>query len=639
MRKIIYIVIALSMTCCFFSCDFLEKIPGTELVKENVYENDETAYSALLGCYRTLFDLTHNSIINSVHGASILRGQGSKSATLSWYKHTLFSTHSSNQLAYQKIFGGIAKINTFLDGIEESEINSKIKEQFMAEARFLRAYLYFTAVRIWGDVPYFIHQPTAVEEASAPRTPYQQVYRYILDDLIYAETNMVSFDELGVQGRQDGRTCNYAATALKAKVWLQIACMMESPEDQWFDITKEGRYPDFSICGIKKDDVAAAYTNALNAAEYVIDKGPYDLEGDYSNLFRFDPVNHPEDYLSLERILAIPITPRVMYCTYSSWSLPKQPWGSMDYSTDNGNKLSIVPSRFTWETWCSFYGTDADYVEKEQSGIGAYHYYSGCPDPRLDASYAHTTFYTGGATATTPTVNHNYPYCEGNTSGKNLVALWPNINLTSGNDAMCMSPFYKKGFSAAYAGSQTGGNADIYLMRYADVILTAAEAAAGLCATPIDAYGKKSVGYVNMILKRARMSTNKSETYPHEYDGISEAISPADWSTNSFINREELLCRIAWEKAFEMDYEFHTFFETRKRGANWYVNNFVKPFNVFMKEPANIRFHDSAFNNKGLDREEDIETVRKGLLIAFPDYELRYNTALGYRAQNDFYIE
>ena len=197
---------------------------------------------------------------------------------------------------------------------------------------------------------------------------------------------------------------------------------------------------------------------------------------------------------------------------------------------------------------------------------------------------------------------------------------------------------YKKGFSSAYAGSQTGGNADIYLMRYADVILTAAEASAGLCDTPRDQYGKKAVMYVNKILKRARQSTNKSETYPHVYDGVSEAASPKDWSVDSFIDREELINTIIWEKVFEQDYEFHSFFETRKRGANWYVRNFVKPYNAFMKESANIRLHDSGIN-KGLDREEDIEKVRCGLLIAYPERELRYNTELGYRAQNDFYIE
>ena len=632
-RNILIVMVVLLLP----SCDFLDNMPTTYLVKENVYQDEGTAQSALLGCYKTLFDLGHNTIIFGVHGASILRGSG-KTPTLAWYNHTLFSTHSSNTTAYQKIFGAIAKINTFIDGIEASQLSNEFVKKKVAEARFLRAYFYFTAVRFWGDVPYFHHQATTVEEASIPRTPYQQVYKYILDDLTYAENNMADYEEVGVQGLQEGRVNKYAATALKAKVWLQIACLMESPGDQWFDVTKKGRYPDFTNCGIAKDDVAAAYKKALEAAEIVMNEGPYDLEPDYANLFRFDPVAHPEDYLSRERILVIPITPQLQYCNYSSWSLPKQPWGAKDYTTDNGNKLSILASRFTWETWCNRYGTDADYVEKEQEGIGVYHYYSGCADPRLDATYAHTTYYTGSPTATSPTTNRNYPYCTGNTRGQNTVALWPGANITSGNDVMNLSPAYKKGFSPAYAGSQTGGNADIYLMRYADVILTAAEASAGLCTTPKDSYGKKAVMYVNKILKRVRLSTNKSETYPHVYDGVSEAASPKDWSVDSFIDREELINSIIWEKVFEQDYEFHSFFETRKRGANWYVRNFVKPYNDFMKEPANIRLHDSGIN-KGLDREEDIEKVRCGLLLAFPEQELRYNTALGYRAQNDFYIE
>lgn len=631
--KILIVTLALLLP----SCSFLENIPPTSLVKENVYKDEAAAHSALLGCYRTLFNMSHNSIINGVHGASILRAYG-KLPTLSWYKHTLYSTHSSNLSAYSYIFQAIAKINTFIDGIEQSDLPNDLITDYVAEARFLRAYYYFVAVRFWGDVPYFKHQPTTVEEASIPRTSYQEVYKGILDDLTFAEQNIVDFEELGIQGRQDGRVYKHAATALKAKVWLQIACLMESPKDQWFDITKEGRYPDFTICGIAKDDVAAAYRNSLAAAETVINEGYYDLEPDYANLFRFDPIEHPEDYLSLERILVIPVTPQLSNCTYSSWSLPKQPWGAKDYSTDNGNKLSILPSRFTWETWCSTYGSDEDYVEREQEEIGVYHYYSGCPDPRLDASYQHTTYYTGGATATSPSSTHNYPYCTGETSGKNLVALYPNASITSGNDAMKLSPFYKKGFSKAYAGAQTGGNADIYLMRYADVLLTAAEAAAGLCATPKDEYGQKSICYVNEILLRARRSTNNSTKYPHVYDGVSEAIAPLNWNADSFVDRDALILSITWEKVFEQDYEFHSFFETRKRGANWYVKNFVKPYNDFMKSPANIRFHDSGFN-KGLDREEDIETVRAGLLLAFPDQELRYNTALGYRAQNDFYIE
>lgn len=618
------------------SCDFLEGIPVTRLVQENVYEDESSAHSALLGCYRTLFNLSHNSVIFGAHGASILRASG-KTPQLSWYNHTLYSMSSYNLNAYSKIFSSIAKINTFIDGIEASELPDDLIETYVAEARFLRAWYYFTAVRFWGDVPYFLHQPVTVEEASIPRTPYQEVYRLILEDLNYAEDNMLDYENLGIVGIQDTRVCNYAATALKAKVWLQIACLMESPKDQWFDTSKEGRYPDFSSCGIAKDDAAAAYRNALACAEDVIQNGPYSLEPDYANLFRFNPTEHPEDYLSPERILVIAITPKLTSCTYSSWSLPPQPWGTKDYA-NNGNKFSNLPSRFTWETWCAKYGTSSDYVEKEQDQIGEYHFYSGCADPRLDASYAHTTYYTQGADLDTPIVKHNYPYCVSDKEAGNMVALAPDGNITSGNQVATYFPYYKKGFSASYAGANTGGDADIYLMRYADVLLTAAEAAASLCVAPSDANGKKAIGYVNQVLKRARLSTNRNEKYLHEYDGISEAVAPQDWDAVSYSDKNALILAIIWEKVFEMDYEFQSFFETRKRGATWYVDNFVKPYNKFMKEPANIRYHDSTFN-KGLDKEEDIATVRAGLLLAFPDQELRYNTALGYRAQNDFFIE
>lgn len=619
------------------ACDFLEEVPETQLVQENVYQDEVTAYSALLGCYKTLFNLSHSSVIFGVHGASILRAYG-KGPLLSWYKHTLYSMNSHNLNAYSKIFGAIAKINTFIDGIEASDLPEDLVRPYVAEARFLRAFYYFTAVRFWGDVPYFLHQPVTVEEASIPRTPYQEVYRLILQDLDFAEANMQDFEGIGIVGRQDARACNYAATALKAKVWLQMACLMETPEDQWFDTAKEGRYPDFSACGVARDDVPAAYRKALSCAEDVIQKGPYSLEPDYANLFRFARMEHPEDYLSPERILVIPITPQLTSCTYSSWSLPKQLWGTMDYTTDNGNKTSILPSRFTWETWCAKYGAPADYVEKEQAQIGVYHYYSGCADPRLDVSYAHTTYYTGGATAVTPSTQHCYPYCVSDKSNGNLVALAPDGNVTSANAAAALFPFYKKGISPTYAGAGTGGDADIYLMRYADVLLTAAEAAAGLCASPSDANGQKAIGYVNQLLLRARRSTNRNAKYPHQYDGSSEAAAPQDWEAASYPDKDALLLAITWEKVFEMDYEFQSFFETRKRGATWYVNHFVKPYNAFMHEAANIRFHDSTFN-KGLDKEEDIKTVRAGLLLAFPDQELRYNTALGFGAQNDFFIE
>ena len=137
MKKFI-ILSALVAALTLPACDFLEEVPRTSLVQENVYQDEASAYSALLGCYKTLFNLSHNSVLYAAHGASILHAYG-KGPYLSWYNHTLYSMHSGNLTAYSKIFGSIAKVNTFIDGIEESGLPDDLVRTYVAEARFLRA--------------------------------------------------------------------------------------------------------------------------------------------------------------------------------------------------------------------------------------------------------------------------------------------------------------------------------------------------------------------------------------------------------------------------------------------------------------------------------------------------------------------
>lgn len=634
-----YIFAAFAGVSLTSGCNFLEENPTSTLVKDNVYVSEAAARTALLGCYSTLADLTNQAYLQFVHGASILRVNIQSDQPDSWSNHTLYSTDTRNLSAYQAMFSGISTINSFLDGIAASNIPENVVRQFSAEARLLRAYFYFNGVRLWGDLPLFLSQPVDIAAASKPRTRYQDIYKAILDDLDYAEKNLGNYEQLGAQAVKEGRFCNFTATALKAKVYLQMASYAASPDDQWFDTSKEGRYPDFSNCGFSGKDASQIWRKALECAEKVINEGPFDLEPDYANLFRFEPEEHPEDYLSKERIIVIPMTTQSVKSYYSSYSLPKNPWGAND-AANNGNKLRCRPSRFTWEKWCEKYGGTEYCRGGEQPDLGTYNYYSGCPDPRLDATYFYHTYYTGKPGSNRSTVRC-YPY-PGNDelSANNYVAMSPSTDIASTSGAGLQNGFavYKKGFSKSYAGNNTGGDADIYLMRYADVLLIAAEAAASLSTSLSDANAQKAIAYVNTLLTRARRSTNVNAAYPHEYDGVSEAASPAAWKAADYSDVEDLIDAIMWERVFEMDYEFQTFFDTRRRGANFYVEHFVHPFNVFRSEAANTRlFNCPVF--RGIDKQEDISLVRAGLLLAFPDQELRYNTALGYGAQNDFIIQ
>lgn len=631
MKKVISYIVSI---CLLSSCNFLDEQPTTLIVSSNAFATEDSARSAMLGCYGLLHDFTNSNILQFVHGASILRVNIQSEQVDSWYNHTLYSYDVRNLASYRIIYSGISTINSFLEGLSASDLDKDLIRKYSAEARCLRAFHYFYAARLWGDLPIILTQPRTIDEANVPRSKYTEVYKAILDDLDYAESNMPTMEEIGLDGVKEGRFCNFTATALKAKVYLQIAGYVESPDDQWFDSSRPERYPDFSSCGIGKGDAEKAWNMALECAEKVIETGPFELEPDYANLFRFDPENHPEDYLSRERIIVIPVTPQSPLCYYSSWSLPKNPWGSEEVVTDNGSKLRCRPLRYTYNRWCEKYGGLPYEKEGYQEEIGTYYYYTGCPDPRLDATYYHTDYYTG-VPGGVRSLNHCYPYAgSSELANSNYVAGSPTADMSTTSKAPVYNafPIYKKGFSKAYRGKDTGGNADVYLMRFADVLLIAAEAAASL--NDFD----KAISYVNRILERARKSTNNNSQYPHAFGDASDASEPADWSKADFQTKDELLDAILWERTFEMDYEFQTFFDSRRRGANFYVDHFVHPLNEFNKEPANLRISNSPVF-KRIPKQEDIRIVRAGLLLAFPDQELRYNTALGYSAQNDFIIQ
>jgi len=92
------------------------------------------------------------------------------------------------------------------------------KNRIMAEARFLRASAYFTAVRLWGDIPLVTNPQTASsEDFSPPRAPQETVYKLIVDDLIAAEAGGLAWMDLS------GRVNQAAVKAQLARVYLTMA--------------------------------------------------------------------------------------------------------------------------------------------------------------------------------------------------------------------------------------------------------------------------------------------------------------------------------------------------------------------------------------------------------------------------------
>nr|WP_295929098.1 RagB/SusD family nutrient uptake outer membrane protein [uncultured Dyadobacter sp.] len=127
--------------------------------------------------------------------------------------------HISNW--WNGLYRVIANANLAIDkipGIPFPAANEPQKVRLIGEAKFLRAWAYFYAVRLWGDVPLITKPQTADSEDFFPtRAPQEEVYKLILEDLQAAEA--AGFADFNT----NGRVSKMAVKALLSKVYLTMA--------------------------------------------------------------------------------------------------------------------------------------------------------------------------------------------------------------------------------------------------------------------------------------------------------------------------------------------------------------------------------------------------------------------------------
>ena len=219
--------------------------------------------------------------------------------------------------------------------------------------------------------------------------------------------------------------------------------------------------------------------------------------------------------------------------------------------------------------------------------------------------------------------------------------IYPSDGAVGGTDATVTSstrvgaPYFRKYLDPNYNG--TNANADWYVLRLAEIYLVAAEACAGLSSSVGDDWWNKSFEYVEEIHKRARRSN----------DSGPEASAPK-WEAGRFASKEELVSALYWERVFELHGELHDWFDMRRRGAKWTIDNLCRPMNEFLQEPEqgpglgedvdrSTGYWKTLYH--GHVYETEVQRVLRGLLCAFPDDEIRNNSAIDYSDQNPYIVK
>jgi hypothetical protein len=246
MKKILSIIFT---AVVLVSCVDLDLEPVGVLTQDQVYSTDENAVAALNGVYQAL---TYTANEQSLYGRNLYfltdmatdyAAAGAMASNFHVQSLSQMRYDANNDrvsLVWKQIYNGINRANIAIDHIPDIEGgNPALRRRLINEAKFIRALLYYTAVRLWGDVPLVLHPPVKLDnsELKAGRTDRETVYAQIIQDLTDAQ-------ELPDQyaGADIGRPTSGSAYALLADVYLTRKEYPNAETTARFIIENAGRW-------------------------------------------------------------------------------------------------------------------------------------------------------------------------------------------------------------------------------------------------------------------------------------------------------------------------------------------------------------------------------------------------------------
>ncbi len=123
---------------------------------------------------------------------------------------------------WARSYEGIRHVNVFLANIDEVPITDEIKAYRKAEARFIRAMLYFEMLKRYGGIPLVgdtLFRPT--DDMELPRNTYEECVSYIASECNAARRDLRA--ESAISDSEWGRISKGAALALKSRLFLYAA--------------------------------------------------------------------------------------------------------------------------------------------------------------------------------------------------------------------------------------------------------------------------------------------------------------------------------------------------------------------------------------------------------------------------------
>lgn len=407
--------IAAAFMMLFTSCNQLDLAPTNKFTEGNYWTSTEKANMVLSMAYS---QMTNSNYFFNTEALSdnLYEGRGSSSEkAISSGQADASNGRFANE--WKNCYEGIKTVHTFLENVDRvPDMNETLKARMKAEARFIRAYLYFRLTTWYGDVPLFDHDLTLSESKTISRTPQADVLAFVRSELD-AILPLLPAKEAYADADK-GRITSGAAVALKARTYLY--------SNDWAN-------------------VVATTEKLINTTNY----GKYSLFSSYEGLFLPQNENNSEVILDLEYVPSL------------------RTWGNYyDYAPLSvGARVNAMAP--TQELVNDYIMTNGKKIQESGSGYVESDPYKN-RDPRLTATVVYHQYQWKKPDGTFQTI-----YIKPGTAPNQAAAV--DEYKGQGTNSTSTGYYMRKYYDPTSLASFTSG-LNLILIRYADVLLMYAEA-------------------------------------------------------------------------------------------------------------------------------------------------------------------
>ena len=217
--NILGFILALAAT----SCAELEQIPDGTNTTVSLFKNQKDAEAAVNGMYSAL---QSQNLYNQYN--ETIQSQGTDDAEWGFGRNTnntdklamdKFTYTASTNLVYQywrTLYQNINRANLAIKYITPMNIPDNKKKQYLGEAHFIRGLMYFTLVRLYGEVPLVLEATEDLDDLDVAKAPLNSLYDQILSDFNMGKENL----PLTYPAVDMGRATKGAAMAMLSKLYL-----------------------------------------------------------------------------------------------------------------------------------------------------------------------------------------------------------------------------------------------------------------------------------------------------------------------------------------------------------------------------------------------------------------------------------